>query len=94
MSHYIVSVSQDIAQRVTPDADTPQDPRFLKVEADSAADAFRLAAHSRADLEAAEPAQEPKPAPAAGHRVKIDQADLFNDQGSLFGHVVQPGDLT
>jgi hypothetical protein len=94
MGHYVVSISEDIAQQVTADASAPQDPRFLKVEADSAADAFRLAAHSRADLEAAEPAQEPKPASPAGHRVKIDQADLFNDQCSLFGHVVQPGELT
>ena len=53
-----------------------------------------LRTYTLKDLESAAPTEEPKPAPPAGHRVKIDQADLFNEQGSLFGHVVQPGDLT
>jgi len=52
-----------------------------------------LTSYTRKELKAAEPEEEPKPAPSAGRRVKIDQADLLNDQGSLFGHVVQPGDL-
>jgi len=93
VSHYIVSVSENIAQRVTPDADTPQDPRFIKVEADSAADAFRLATYTRKDLEAAAPAPEPNAVSPATQRVKIDQADLFATQGGLFGHVRQPGEL-
>jgi len=52
-----------------------------------------LTTYTRKDLEAAEPAEEPKHATPAGRRVKVDQSDLFNDQGSLFGHVPQPGDL-
>ena len=52
-----------------------------------------LASYTLKELEAAAPAEEAKPAPLAGPRVKIVQVDLFNDQGSLFGHVVQPGDL-
>lgn len=39
---------------------------------------------------AAAPAQGPEP---AGRPVKAVQADLFNEQGSLFGHVTQPGEL-
>lgn len=220
MSHYIVSVSEDIAQQVSEDARTPADRRFVKVEADSAKDAFRrarfaievnserrkanrvlqlllkhyppaeqvearcftwskksqptvadlneskrdlagdieryeelrarggdavsdfdltissrsgprglelalslkhahiswnrgkiayiekrvseqlsmpdlLTTYTRRDLEAKQPKDEPPPpALPAGPSVKIVQVDLFNDQSSLFGHVVQPGDLT
>jgi len=43
MSHWIVSISEDCAQRVTADAPAPDDRRFIKVEADTSADAFRLA---------------------------------------------------
>ncbi len=46
------------------------------------------------ELEAASSPKEKKPEPPKTHLVKIDQADLFNDQGALFGHTVQPGDLT
>lgn len=53
-----------------------------------------LTSYTLKELEAAAPAEEPIPAPPAGPRVKIVQVDLFNDQGSLFGHVVQPVDLT
>ena len=53
-----------------------------------------LTSYTLKELEAAAPAEEAIPAPPAGRPVKIVQVDLFNDQGSLFGHVVQPGDLT
>ena len=52
-----------------------------------------LTTYTRKDLDAAEPAEEPKHATPAGRRVNVDQADLFNDQCSLFGHVPQPGEL-
>ncbi|MBI4291300.1 MAG: hypothetical protein HY661_07475 [Betaproteobacteria bacterium] len=52
-----------------------------------------LTPYTRQDLEAAEPAEELAPAVTPARRVKIDQADLFADQGALFGHVKQPGEL-
>lgn len=52
-----------------------------------------LTTYTRADLEAAAPAEEIIPPAPPGRKVKVDQADLFNDQGSLFAHVRQPGEL-
>lgn len=51
-----------------------------------------LTAYTRKELEADEPA-ETGPVVLVGKRIKVDQADLFNDQGALFGHVSQPGEL-
>ena len=52
-----------------------------------------LTTYTIKELEAAAPKEEAPPPPPAGPRVKIVQADLFNDQGALFGHVTQPGEL-
>ena len=52
-----------------------------------------LTTYTLKDLEAAEPTPETAPPASAGRKVKIDQADLFSDQGALFAHVTQPGDL-
>ena len=43
MSQWIVSISEDCAQRVTPDTNVPLDPRFVIVQADSSAEAFAIA---------------------------------------------------
>ena len=52
-----------------------------------------LTTYTLKELDAAEPTPETAPPTPAGRKVKIDQADLFNDQGALFAHVTQPGDL-
>ena len=52
-----------------------------------------LTSYTLKELEAAAPAEESIPAPPTGRPLKIDQVDMFNDQGSLFGHVPQPGEL-
>jgi hypothetical protein len=52
-----------------------------------------LTTYTLKDLEAAAPTEEIIPPPPAGRKIRVDQADLFNDQGALFGHVLQPGDL-
>ena len=52
-----------------------------------------LTTYTRKDLEAAEPVAAPDPPPAPAKRVKVVQVDMFNDQGALFGHVKQPGEL-
>lgn len=53
-----------------------------------------LTSYTLKELEAEAPAEESIPAPPTGRPLKIDQVDMFNDQGSLFSHVVQPADLT
>ena len=53
-----------------------------------------LTTYTLKDLESAASTEEIIPPVPPARPVKIDQADLFNEQGSLFGHVVQPGDLT
>jgi len=52
-----------------------------------------LTTYTLKDLEATAPAEEIIPPAPPARKIKVDQADLFNDQGALFGHVAQPGDL-
>ena len=43
-------------------------------------------------LEPEEP-QEAKPRVLAAKPIRVDQPDLFNEQGALFQHVRQPGEI-
>jgi len=52
-----------------------------------------LTTYTLKDLEAAAPVEEITPPAPTGRKITVDQADLFNDQGALFGHVTQPGEL-
>ena len=52
-----------------------------------------LTTYTLKDLEATEPVEEITPPAPTGRKITVDQADLFNEQGALFGHVTQPGDL-